>query len=218
MYATGTIPSAPMFSKFLVGNITSASFVVQWDEVDDADYYIVNWRDDGGSVRKSTTSQTSITITQLSPDTTYSVTVTAVNICGSGTASDILIVTTNVGLLVELSTSSSVMTTSSTMSSMVAMAIPTSSSSSSLITTSTIEDLSFHFSVISLTTSCPSCVCVPTQSQSGNIALLKCNVVSQECEWLKTPYLKGIAPISLSSSHPKWNGLNTCKRNRYHAL
>ena len=72
--------------------------------------YIVKWRDDGGSVRESTTSRTSHTITQLSPNTTYNVAVTAVNICGSGTVSDILNVTANVGLLVGSSLSSSKMT------------------------------------------------------------------------------------------------------------
>ena len=53
-------PGIPM--NIRVSDTTSTSFVVRWDEVDDADYYIVNWRDDGGSVRESTTSLTSITV------------------------------------------------------------------------------------------------------------------------------------------------------------
>ncbi|XP_065910714.1 tyrosine-protein kinase receptor TYRO3-like isoform X2 [Dysidea avara] len=93
-------PGTPM--NIRVSNITSTSFVVQWDEVDDVHWYIVNWKDDGGSVRESTTSLTSHTITQLSPNTTYNVTVTTGNICGSGPVSDILIVTTNVTLLIGL--------------------------------------------------------------------------------------------------------------------
>ncbi|XP_065897604.1 mucin-17-like isoform X2 [Dysidea avara] len=130
-------PGTPMNIRF--HDITSTSFVVQWDEVDDADHYIVNWRDDGGSVRESTRLLASITITQLSPNTTYSVTVTAGNICGSGTVSDILIVTTDVTLLVGPSISSSVRITTYTrmLSSLVAMATPATIMSSSMVATLT---------------------------------------------------------------------------------
>ena len=120
--------------------ITSTSFDIQWDKVDDADWYIVIWRDDGGSVNQSTTS---VTVPQLSPNTTYSVTVTAGNLCGSGTASDILNVTTNVTLLVgssisPSSLSSSVITTASTINSMATLAsssVMTATSSMSSMTT-----------------------------------------------------------------------------------
>jgi len=33
-------------------DITSTSFVVQWDEVDDADWFNVLWWEDGGSARE----------------------------------------------------------------------------------------------------------------------------------------------------------------------
>ncbi|XP_065910952.1 uncharacterized protein [Dysidea avara] len=131
----GTKPSTPIL---LVSNITGTSFVVQWDEVNGADYYIVNWR--GGSNVRESISQTSITITQLSPNTTYNVTVTAGNICGSGIVSDILIVTTNSTILVGPSISSSVMTTTSSISSMVAMAT-TTTLSSSMMNTSPISSM-----------------------------------------------------------------------------
>ncbi|XP_065911030.1 uncharacterized protein [Dysidea avara] len=125
----GTKPSTPIL---LVSNITSTSFVVQWDEVNGADYYIVNWR--GGSNVRESISQTSIIITQLSPNTTYNVTVTAGNICGSGRVSDILIVTTNGPSI------SSVTTTTSSISSMVAMAT-TTTLSSSMMNTSPISSM-----------------------------------------------------------------------------
>jgi len=43
-------------------NITSKSFVVQWDEVDDANQYYINWSSVGDGSREVTTSQTSCTI------------------------------------------------------------------------------------------------------------------------------------------------------------
>ena len=130
-------PGTPM--NIRVSNITSTSFVVQWDEVDDADHYIVNWRGDG-SVRESTTSRTSHTISHLSPNTTYNVTVTAGNICGSGTVSDILIVTSNVAILIGPS-----------------------------ITTLSLVTTPISSTMMLLTTSSGSapCVYMPTQSQSG---------------------------------------------------
>ena len=118
-------PGTPI--NIRVSEISSTSFVVQWDEVDDADYYIVNWRNDGGSVRESTTSLTSTIITQLTPNTTYNVTVTAGNICGSGRVSDILIVNTNVTLLVGPSITTLSLVTSST------MMLLTASTSSALV-------------------------------------------------------------------------------------
>ena len=112
----------PMNIRF--SDITNTSFVVQWDEVDDADRYIVNWRDDGGSVRESTTSLTSITITRLSPNTTYVVHVGVINACGSGQNSSIKSVTTKMSRYLFLpspvSTSLSVLTTPLTMFSTMA--------------------------------------------------------------------------------------------------
>ena len=117
VYATDP-PGIPM--NIRVNDINSTSFVVQWDEVDDVGNYSVDWKDDGGMIGETKTSQTSITITQLTPNTTYNVTVTAGNICGFGTVSDILIATTNVTLLIVPSVLSSVMTITST----IAIPIP----------------------------------------------------------------------------------------------
>ena len=93
-------PGAPMNIRF--SDITSTSFVVHWDEVDDAELYIVNYRVDGGSVNEAPTQRTSRTITQLSSNTTYTVTVIA-NTCGHlSSISGAVMVTTNESLLIRL--------------------------------------------------------------------------------------------------------------------
>jgi len=76
-----------------VSDITSTSFVVHWDEVDDANQYHINWSSAGASSRE-VTSQTSYTITGLIPNTTYYVTITSVNSCGFFTDNYTLSVTT----------------------------------------------------------------------------------------------------------------------------
>ena len=68
-------------------NIESLSIVVQWDAVDDSLHtgYTVTWRDDRDLSEVATVDeQTSYTITGLTLDTFYTITVTAANMCGSG--------------------------------------------------------------------------------------------------------------------------------------
>jgi len=74
-------------------DITNTSFLVQWDEVDDANQYIINWRAKGDNVEKThLTPNTSHTIRGLTPNTNYNVTV---NVCGNVTIDNSLLVTTN---------------------------------------------------------------------------------------------------------------------------
>ena len=70
-------------------NTESLSIVVQWDEVDDSLYttYVVTWtneRDLNNVQVKALIEQSSYTITGLTLDTVYTVTVSANNRCGTG--------------------------------------------------------------------------------------------------------------------------------------
>ena len=65
-------------------NIETSSIVVQWDAVDDflPTIYTVTWTD---AMQVATLiEQTSYTITGLTLDTVYTITVTAANMCGDG--------------------------------------------------------------------------------------------------------------------------------------
>ena len=94
--------AAPVNIGFPPQNITDVSFVVQWDAVVDqsVDRYIVSvqWTDTLFSVRSFTVYDgTSYTVTGLTPNTTYNVTVTAVGESDcTGVASVDEKVTTNV--------------------------------------------------------------------------------------------------------------------------
>ena len=127
IYDTG--PPIISMNTNMISNITSTSFVVLLDEVDDADWFNVLWWEDGGSARENITTQTSITIRGLTPNTKYYVNITAGNICGSVVNNDILSVTTlMIGSPVPIVT---MMTTATTMSNSLTM------SSSTIITSST---------------------------------------------------------------------------------
>ena len=68
-------------------NIESLSIVVQWDVVDDflLTTYTIVWTDGRDDIQAATVDeQTSYTITGLTLDTVYTITVTAANRCGQG--------------------------------------------------------------------------------------------------------------------------------------
>ena len=69
-------------------NTESSSIVVQWDEVDDSltTTYIVTWTSERDHITHPVTliEQSSYTITGLTLDTVYTITVTAANKCGLG--------------------------------------------------------------------------------------------------------------------------------------
>ena len=66
----------------------NSSIVVQWDEVDDslATTYTLTWTSERDHIIqvKALEEQLSYTITGLTLDTVYTITVTASNICGTG--------------------------------------------------------------------------------------------------------------------------------------
>ena len=72
----------------VTSNITNLSTVVQWDVVDDSltiTNYTVTWTSEANPVDSDTlTEQSSYTITGLTFDTVYTITVTAANRCGNG--------------------------------------------------------------------------------------------------------------------------------------
>ena len=104
----------------IIKNTESSSIVVQWDEVDDSlpTTYVVTWtseRDLNDIQRKTVDEQSSYTITGLTLDTVYTITVTASNRCGIGP---------------EYSTSVSLTTSSNTSAITSTMAITSAASSS----------------------------------------------------------------------------------------
>ena len=74
---------APVNIRFPAQNITDVSFVVQWDAVinQSVNRYIVSvyWTNDWHPIKTVTADETSYTVTGLTPNTTYIVTVAAVN-------------------------------------------------------------------------------------------------------------------------------------------
>ena len=79
----------PALTVTMTKNPESPSVVVQWDEVDDSltTYYTVTWtseRDLNNVQVKLLIEQSSYTITGLTLDTVYTITVTATNRCGAG--------------------------------------------------------------------------------------------------------------------------------------
>ena len=69
-------------------NTESLSIVVQWDEVDDSfsTTYVITWTSERDHIKRSASlvGLTSYTITGLTLDTVYTLTVTAYNVCGTG--------------------------------------------------------------------------------------------------------------------------------------
>ena len=90
--------AAPMNVRVPEAEITGESFVVQWDAV--VDYfnvtYTVRWYGEDGSNGTATVNGLSYTVTGLTANTSYSVTVAAINTCcGTGPYSNVIMVMTN---------------------------------------------------------------------------------------------------------------------------
>ena len=79
-------------------DITSESFVVQWDEVNDIFpvNYTVRWYGEDGSNGTANVTGLSYTVTGLTNNISYNVTVVAINTCcGTGPVSNVTMVMTN---------------------------------------------------------------------------------------------------------------------------
>ena len=92
-------PDAPMNVRIPEINVTHESFIVQWEAVMDTSgvNYTIRWVGDDGINATATVNTLSYTVTGLTENTSYSVTVFAINTCcGPGPASEAIMVTTGV--------------------------------------------------------------------------------------------------------------------------
>ena len=74
-------------------DITNESIIVQWDAVDDIFpvTYNVTWYNESGIIGMDTVNGTSYTVTGLTTNTSYNITVVAINTCGAGPVSNVII-------------------------------------------------------------------------------------------------------------------------------
>ena len=90
-------PDAPLNIRIPPEDIKHDSFIVQWDAVTDVFpiTYTVRWY--GEDINNTnTTNELSYTVTGLTSNTSYSVTVVAINTCcGTGPVSDVMTATTS---------------------------------------------------------------------------------------------------------------------------
>ena len=89
IYCNADVPSGVM-SVRIRDDITSESFVVLWDEVMDifSTTYNVTWYDESGIIEMNTVNSPPYTVTGLTANTSYNVTVGAINTCcGAGPVS-----------------------------------------------------------------------------------------------------------------------------------
>ena len=88
IYYNADVPSGVMNVRIRDNN-TNESFVILWDEMMDifTITYNVSWYDDSGIIGMNTVNSPPYTVTGLTANTTYNVTVVAVNTCGAGPTS-----------------------------------------------------------------------------------------------------------------------------------
>ena len=92
------VPNAVMNVRIIRDDITNESFVVLWDEVMDifTITYNVTWYNDSGIIGMDTVNSPPYTVTGLTANTSYSITVVAINTCcGGGAVSDVTMAMTN---------------------------------------------------------------------------------------------------------------------------
>ena len=91
-------PIAPMNIIIPPDGITNESFIVQWDAVMNLFdvNYTIRWYGEDGSNGTATVNGLSYTVTGLTANTSYNVTVAAINTCcGAGPVSNVVMVMTN---------------------------------------------------------------------------------------------------------------------------
>ena len=115
---TALLPTTPINIRLPVENITDVLFIVQWDKVinQSVSGYKVIWTDESNSTQTVTVNETSYTVTGLTPNTTYTVNVAAINKCGTGPLSTDKRVTTNVSFSMNTISTSTIINPSITTS------------------------------------------------------------------------------------------------------
>ena len=128
------ITGPPALTVNIMKHTESSSIVVQWDEVDDSlpTTYTVTWTSERDHITHPVTliGQLSYTITGLTLDTVYTITVTATNICGTGPE-----YITSVSLSTDTTSSISAVTTVT--NSLITSSIANPSTTTAMITFST---------------------------------------------------------------------------------
>ena len=154
----------------IIKNAESSSIVVQWDEVDDSlptTYYTVTWtseRDLNDIQRKTVEEQSSYTITGLTLDTVYTITVTATNRCGIGP---------EYSTSVSLTTSSNTSAITSTMAIISAASSSTSTGSNAVINpsaTTTDPITTSGITNLKISSTNPSAVITSTYTATDNMS------------------------------------------------
>ena len=127
----------PALTVNVTKNTESSSIVVQWDEVDDSlpTTYIVVWtseRDLNNIQSYTLIEQSSYTITGLTLDTVYTITVTADNRCGTGPE-----YSTSISLTTDTASSVNISTTPTAIDPVISTSIANPSTTTAIITFST---------------------------------------------------------------------------------
>ena len=97
-FNTGTPAAAPVNIRFPADDISSESFVIQWDAVMDlfTVNYTVRWYRGDNVIGMASVDELSYTVTGLTANTSYNVIVAAINTCcGAGPVSNVVMVMTN---------------------------------------------------------------------------------------------------------------------------
>ena len=165
-------------------NIGSSSIVVQWDAVDDflPITYIVTWTSQRDHIVQVATliEQTSYTITGLTLDTVYNITVEAANMCGSGPDFRISI-TLSTDTIFTISSISPTVTASTDLTTIIISTVNLSSTSTTMTTNSITTTLNANADISASRnpdTTMTTTITNPSLTNGTNIVVSSTNIVN----------------------------------------